>query len=208
VKYVIKRIGVFGGSFDPPHLAHKALVQAAWNELDLDEIWVLPVGIPVHKTLTSAVSAACRLAWVQQMFADMPHIKVLDWEAMKEKPSPSIDTMRYIYEQLDSIPVWLMGMDAWQGLPSWRGYPEHRQYCNIAVFPRQGSNMIKHEAWQYSVSRLPKLSAGYVDVCQTILPTISATTIRQAIEHSDDVSSMLDDSLRDDIQARYANADG
>ncbi|MDQ6974058.1 MAG: nicotinate (nicotinamide) nucleotide adenylyltransferase [Mariprofundaceae bacterium] len=208
MKYAIKQIGVFGGSFDPPHLAHKALVQAALDELNLDEVWVLPVGIPVHKTLTSSISADCRLAWVQRMFADIAHVRVLDWEVVKKKTSPSIDSMRSISGQLDAVPVWLMGMDAWQDLPSWKGYPEHLQYCNIAVFPRVGSKMVHHDAWQYSLPSSLQQNPGHVYVCQTILPTISATAIRQAIHSSHDVSSMLDGSLKDEIQARYANANG
>ena len=59
-----KRIGLFGGSFDPPHLGHKALVDAALQELNLDEVWVIPVGLPVHRQLSGKATPEQRLFWL------------------------------------------------------------------------------------------------------------------------------------------------
>src|SRR5450756_325909 len=71
----MKRIGVFGGSFDPPHLAHLALVQAALAELPLDELRVVPTGQAWHKSrpLTPAYH---RLAMAQLAFADLPLVVI------------------------------------------------------------------------------------------------------------------------------------
>jgi len=80
----MSKIGIFGGSFDPPHLGHKALVEAALLELELDGVWVLPVGVPVHRELTSYISAKQRLLWVEKMFAGMEGVEVFDWEFMAE----------------------------------------------------------------------------------------------------------------------------
>lgn len=200
-------IGVFGGSFDPPHLGHKALVQAALDELGLDEVWVIPVGQAIHRRLTPHVSAQQRLAWVKQMFADMGMVRVLDWEVKRAQATPSIEVMRYVHRELGYVPVWLMGMDAWQGLPDWVAYPEHCQCCNIAVFPRVGEAVIRHAGWM-EVRKIAAGQTGQVYWADSMLPDISATRIRRDILTGKDVSTVLDAGIAEDIQAVYRAKDG
>lgn len=197
------RIGVFGGSFDPPHLGHKALVQAALDELALDEIWVMPVGLPVHRSLTPHISAQQRLAWVESMFADMEQVRVLDWEVRQTDPTAAIEVMRWVNEQIDSVPIWLMGMDAWLGLSSWVAYPEHVQWCNIAVFPRYGEQADMYDGWK-QVTCLSSLQAGQVYWGKSILPMVSATQIREDILTGKDVSTVLDARIANEIEIAYA----
>jgi len=202
---IMTRIGVFGGSFDPPHLGHKALVQAALDELGLDEVWVIPVGKAVHRKLTSQISAVQRLAWVERMFAEMQDVRVLDWEVRQPKAMPSIEVMRYLQKQLDSVPVWLMGMDAWQGLPCWVDYPEHQKWCNIAVFPRENEVRRLHAGWHH-VEHISSLQAGQVYWADSLLPHISATKIRKDILTGNTVSTVLDASIVNEIQTAYRSS--
>jgi nicotinate-nucleotide adenylyltransferase len=195
-------IGVFGGSFDPPHLGHKALVQTALHELALDEVWIIPVGKPVHRSLTNHISAQQRLRWVEQMFAGMTGVRILDWEVQQERVVPSIEIMRHVHKQLDTVPVWLMGGDAWRGMPHWVAYPEHVQWCNVAVFPRVDEPHVMHADWQ-CVSVLPELQAGKVYMGKENLPDVSATQIRKDILAGKDVSTVLDADIAADIQAAY-----
>ncbi|MDQ6993979.1 MAG: nicotinate (nicotinamide) nucleotide adenylyltransferase [Mariprofundaceae bacterium] len=198
------KIAVFGGSFDPPHVGHKALVQAALHNLDLDAVWVIPVGKPVHRTLTPRVSPQQRFLWVQKMFEDMPKVDVFDWEVCQENPTPTIDMMRWVNEQLDSVPIWLMGMDAWCGLPSWVAYPEHMQWCNVLVLDRQGEALKQHDGWcEVNLDDDSVLSAGHVAYMHVDLPNVSATKIRQAILTGQDVSTVLDARIMEEIQTAY-----
>ncbi|MDQ6991403.1 MAG: nicotinate (nicotinamide) nucleotide adenylyltransferase [Mariprofundaceae bacterium] len=198
------RIAVFGGSFDPPHVGHKALVQAALDGLDLDGVWVIPVGKPVHRTLTPRVSPQQRFLWVQKMFANMPKVHVFDWEVCQENPTPTIDMMRWVNEQLDSVPLWLMGMDAWRGLPSWVAYPEHIEWCNVLVLDRQGEALKQHDGWcEVNFDDDSVLSAGHVAYIHVDLPNVSATQIRQAILTGQDVSTILDARIMEEIQTAY-----
>jgi len=196
------RIAVFGGSFDPPHLGHKALVQAALHELELDEVLVLPVGQAVHKQLSMQVSAEQRLAWVEQTFADVDSVRVVDWEVKQASAMPSIEVIRWLNKQLDSVPIWLMGMDAWQGLPSWVDYPEHQQWCNVAVFPRAGEVGIRHAGWMH-VEHISTQQVGQVYWAESSLPNISATQIRKDILTAKDVSTVLDAGIAREIQVAY-----
>lgn len=202
---MIQSLGIFGASFDPPHLGHKALVEAALDELGLDEIWVIPVGVPVHKQLSCKVSAQTRLAWVTRMFEDTPKVRVLDWEVRRAQPTATIESMRKVCEQVDVVPVYLMGMDAWQGFSDWIAYDAYHKLCNMAVFPRKHEVMIAYKNWLqvHDASKLLCAQAGHVYVAQTILPDISATQVRKDILTGQDVSSMLDMKLISDIKMAY-----
>jgi len=201
----MKHIGVFGGSFDPPHLGHKALVEMALASECFDEIWVMPAGVPVHRQLTKSISAERRLAWVTAMFDGMEKIIVKDWEVGSLEPVPSIISMRKI-AAMHVLPCWLMGMDAWQGLPNWVAYPEHRKLCNVAVFRRLGIDGHKLNDWQsISDERFRNMhTTGHVCFMDGQLPYISATVLRKKMRLGEDVSDMLDACVAKDIQAAYA----
>jgi len=202
----MKHIGVFGGSFDPPHLGHKALVEMALAAECFDEIWVIPAGVPVHRQLTKAISADRRLAWVTAMFGVMPNVVVKAWEVESLEAVPSIVSMRKIVA-MDVLPCWLMGMDAWQGLPQWVGYPEHRKLCNVAVFHRVAIRASELNDWQkVSPERLREMDAvGHVCFMDGELPCISATMLREKMRLGENVSAMLDACVAKDIQAAYKN---
>ncbi|MDX8397197.1 MAG: nicotinate (nicotinamide) nucleotide adenylyltransferase [Mariprofundaceae bacterium] len=199
----MKRVAIFGGSFDPPHLGHKALVLAAWKALDVDEVWVIPVGLPVHKQLNQTISATQRLAWVQSMFVDIPYVQVLDLEVRQAKPVAAIETMRKLSAVLSDTQVWLMGTDAWNGLPDWVDYPEHRSLCSIAVLDRKDEVLEQHEGWVVSDCLKLAMQAGRMCFIEADLPNVSATNIRKMISRGSDVSMLLDENMAVEIQAAY-----
>ncbi|MDQ6996496.1 MAG: adenylyltransferase/cytidyltransferase family protein, partial [Mariprofundus sp.] len=89
------QIGLFGGSFDPPHNGHKALVQAGLA-MGMDEIWVIPA-LPVHRQLSGFADAYTRFDWLRQMFAGEPHVQVVDWEISRQRPTAAIETLRQFH---------------------------------------------------------------------------------------------------------------
>ncbi len=84
-----QRIGLFGGSFDPPHIGHVALVEAALDALGLHAVWVIPAGFPVHRILSDHVTPEQRLYWMRSIFSANERVKVLDWEVASDEPTPS-----------------------------------------------------------------------------------------------------------------------
>ncbi|HXH64807.1 MAG TPA: nicotinate-nicotinamide nucleotide adenylyltransferase, partial [Mariprofundaceae bacterium] len=144
-----RTVGIFGGSFDPPHAGHVALVEAAFALLGLSEIWVVPAGVPVHRRLSGHAGPEQRLAWMRRLFSADPRVTVIDWEACQAGPVSSLHTLRWLHQQYPEVlPLWLMGADAFAGLPAWQGYPEHRRYCNVAVFARAGEAMPEPIGWR------------------------------------------------------------
>ncbi|MBN4077233.1 nicotinate-nicotinamide nucleotide adenylyltransferase [Mariprofundus ferrooxydans] len=206
-------IGLFGGSFDPPHLGHQALVQAGLD-MGLDEVWVIPA-LPVHRVLSGNADGATRLSWLRQLFADQSRVKVLDWEVNQARPIAMVDTLRQFKAAYpDSVPWLMLGSDAWHGLPSWREYPAHQGLCNVAVFARQGHETTHaqhadpaHNSWQaVALNRWTTCrKAGHY--CEVIadLPDISATQIRRHAELGLSFTDLVPKVLQLDIEKHYIN---
>lgn len=132
----MRRIGVFGGAFDPPHVAHVALVQAALTELQLDELRVVPTGEAWHKTRTLS-PAPHRLAMAQLAFAELPHVVVDPRELERVGPSYTVDTLREFKALWPTAEFFLiLGEDQAQALPSWHDWQEILQLAIICVATR------------------------------------------------------------------------
>lgn len=117
-----KRIGVFGGAFDPPHLAHRALAEVAQSELGLDELRVLPTGQAWHKT-RQLTDSEHRLAMARIAFTGIPKLVLDDREIRRAGPSYTLDTLRELQaEQPQAELFLLMGKDQADVLPTWHGW--------------------------------------------------------------------------------------
>jgi len=206
-----KRIGLFGGSFDPPHVGHVALVQAAFAKLQLDEVWVVPVGLPVHRQLSDCSTAAQRLGWMRRIFADDCRVQVLDWEVMQAQPTPSIVTLRrFARDCPDCRAVLLLGADAFAGMDGWVEYPDHAGLCDVAVFNRAGCApcpamaatafaAVSVEQWL----QRPQVYGRRLDV-EVSLPAVSATGIRRMAENKESLAGMVSGCVRSEIEQAYA----
>ena len=209
LKYPEKRIGIFGGSFDPPHLGHEALAYAALERLKIAQLWVIPAGLPVHRELTSYVDAATRLKWVESMFAEEPKIRVLDWEVEHGSPVAAVDTLRRFRDERPGIvPVWVCGADSFASMPTWVEYPAHQSLCNVALFSRVGEpepklhagwSLMDEKQWMDGVDPGP----GHVIAMDVVLPDISATSVREAAREMKSLNGLVNSRICDDIGREY-----
>lgn len=203
-----KRIGIFGGSFDPPHLGHEALALVAIEKLALDELWVVPAGVPVHRELTPHIDAATRLKWVRAMFAGRDRIRVLDWEVSCSSPVAAVETLHRFCEEMPGVvPLWICGADSYAGMTSWVDYPAHRGLCNVAIFARAGEPAPSlHAGWK-GVAPAAWLSApfgpGHVVVIDSPLPDISATQVRRRAVAGDSLDGLVNGKICKEVGASY-----
>ncbi len=207
----INKIGLFGGSFDPPHLGHVALVHAGLA-MGLDEVWVIPA-FPVHRVLSGKADAGTRLLWLQQLFESEPRVRVLDWEVSQSKPTPAVHTLRKFKATYPGIVPWLMlGQDAWQGLESWFEYPSHQKLCNVAVFARQSDEFdetsnrsTSHTGWQtVAMDRWTEcVTPGHYCDVAVLLPDVSATLIRKNAAMGLSLTELVPKVLQSDIARQY-----
>jgi nicotinate-nucleotide adenylyltransferase len=134
-----RRIGLFGGSFDPPHNAHLALAHCALDELKLDEVRWIPAGAPWQKTRVMT-PAAQREAMVALAISDEPRFVLDRCEIEREGPTYTIDTVHALQARYPASEWFLLiGQDQYAGLPTWRGWQELLGLVLLAVANRPGS---------------------------------------------------------------------
>jgi len=206
----LQPVGLFGGSFDPPHMGHVALVHAALDLLQLPELWVVPVGLPVHRELSGRADGARRLAWMRRIFSDEPYVVVQDWEVRALEPTPTIDTLRRIRREMPHLrPVLLLGSDAFAGIESWIGYPDHIELCDVAVFSRAGEPpLASHHGWQPVKIDAWRSSAGSGRLLQVAptLPEISATELRDRAVAGKSLAKWVPECVRQDVERAYTGS--
>lgn len=129
------RIGLFGGSFDPPHLGHLIAAQAAAEQLELDCVLWIPTGASYHKTGTG--SAEHRVEMVRLAIADQPVFELSTVDVDRNGPTYSYDTVQDIrLAYPDAELVFLLGEDAWRDVPNWHRSAELAELVSFAVVNR------------------------------------------------------------------------
>lgn len=117
-----RAIGVFGGSFDPPHRAHTAWAQAAWDAGGLSALHWMVAGQPWQKSRVMTAFEH-RLAMVRLAVQDQPHFVADDTEGRRMGPTYAQDTVRELRARFPGQDiVWLLGEDQWRNLPTWHGF--------------------------------------------------------------------------------------
>lgn len=176
----VQRLGVFGGAFDPPHLAHVALVEAAISQLQLDQVCVLPTGQAWHKPRQLS-EAAHRLAMTRLAFAHLTQVVVDEREILRRGPSYTVDTLHELQAEYPQAQLYLLlGDDQRRALPSWHQIGE---IGRIAIICAAGRDTAVR-AWNEE-SSTPTTSPTLPDTLQARIRTLdmplmphSATDIR------------------------------
>jgi nicotinate-nucleotide adenylyltransferase len=113
-------LGIFGGTFDPPHIGHLALASAARVQLGLDRLLWMLTPDPPHKLQQAITPIAHRLAMVELALAGHPEFELSRIELDRPGPHYAVDTIRLVQEQNPDLEiVYLMGSDSLRDLPSW-----------------------------------------------------------------------------------------
>jgi nicotinate-nucleotide adenylyltransferase len=133
----VSRIGLLGGSFDPPHAAHLALARAALEHLPLDEVRWLPAGLQWQKAREPA-AAEHRKAMVAQAIAGEPRFVLDDRELRRAGPTYTIDTVRELQAGEPAQWFLILGQDQYGNLHTWRDWPELLSRVTLAVAARDG----------------------------------------------------------------------
>jgi len=132
-----RRIGLFGGTFDPVHLGHIHLADTARNALELDEVRFLPCRISPHKTGTPPTPGEDRVEMLRRATADLPWAVVDDHELTHSGPSYSYQTAETMVARFpDAHLFWIMGGDQWDALPRWKNPERLAELVEFIVLSR------------------------------------------------------------------------
>lgn len=136
----LKRIGIFGGSFDPVHLGHLLVAHAAREEMNLDHLIFMPANISPFKAQNTPAPESLRMRMLRLALAGMEWCGVSEMELNRGGVSYTIDTVRSVSGQFPGCRLFLLiGEDNLGGLSGWKEFEELRKLVEFLVIPRPGS---------------------------------------------------------------------
>jgi nicotinate-nucleotide adenylyltransferase len=138
----VSRVGLLGGTFDPPHIGHLLLAECARDQLQLDRVLFLPVGHPPHKPNEPVTAAGHRLAMTRLAIAGHDLFQVDDIDVERPLPHYTVTLLPLIAGRHRGSALWLLlGGDSLRDLPGWRRPEQLQRWCRLAVLPRPGNAM-------------------------------------------------------------------
>lgn len=199
-----KRIGIFGGTFDPIHNGHLHLVLACLKELSLDEVKLIPLNIPAHRDLPQSNNTH-RLSMLKLAIKEYKTLNVDTRELDQEQTSYTVNTLRSLRNEFPDEALYLIvGADAFAKFDTWKDWQEIIGLANIVIAKRpehviQPSEEL--ENWVQNLKDKPCQQGGLYGTLyeiQTDMLAISSTTIRQQISQ-DGTSNKLPAKVLDYI---------
>ena len=191
------RLGVFGGSFNPPHVAHLAVAEAAADQLALGQVLWIPAATAPHKQGRADVaSAADRLHLTRLATAGNARFAVADVEIARGGVSYTADTLRTLSAVYpDTRLVLLLGGDSLAGFPTWREPDGIASLAELAVYARPGTDLAPAlEAAQALGARVHVLDAPRLD--------LSSTELRRRLAAGQSARYLVPDAVLAAIDAR------
>lgn len=159
-----RRLGLFGGTFDPPHHGHVAALSAAAATGRFDAIEVTVAGDPYRKSALGPIhSAQLRLAMAVAAFDHLELVRVSDREISRPGPSYTFDTVVELLDEVDLVDV-LIGADLVPQLSTWHRADELRDLVAVGVIPRPGAASSVPRGWTWYDIVMPP-----VDLSSTFL---------------------------------------
>ncbi|UTR14346.1 nicotinate (nicotinamide) nucleotide adenylyltransferase [Salipaludibacillus sp. LMS25] len=185
----VKKVGLLGGTFDPPHIGHLVMAEEARLEKSLDEIWWMPNPLPPHKEISSATSEENRRDLVKKMVDCHPAFRLCTFEMECSRPSYTTETVRALMKEMPTIQFsFIMGGDSLENFHKWYKYEELSQLLPFIVLTRPG-----YEIAQPTLFR-------ELTVIKNIKLDVSSTEIRKKIKDGSLNRFLLTDAVYEYIR--------
>ena len=176
-------IGIYGGTFDPPHWGHITAARAAMEQLGLDKLVLIPDRVPPHKALPEgSASPEQRLEMATLAAAELgKRAKVSDRELRRDGPSYTADTVAALREEYPEDTLWLlMGSDMFLSLQTWHAPEEIMALARIAPFSREAED--ESAAFAAQKARLEREYGAQIQIVQNPeVRELSSTEVRAAL---------------------------
>ena len=201
----MRKIGIFGGTFDPIHYGHLRTALEILDALALDTMLFIPAGQPPHRRAPRA-SAELRLAMVQAAVAGEARFQVDDRELKRSGPSYMVDTLAELKRQhAGSALVLVLGTDAFLGLPGWERWREIFDQAHVTVAHRPGWWLqaegelaaLLAERFEADTRKALERPAGHILLRPVTQLEISSTRIREEAAAGRELRYLVPDAVRD-----------
>ena len=135
------RAALFGGSFDPPHIGHDAIVKSALQNLHVDTLFIMPTWKNPFKTSFNA-SPIQRFKWAEKLWGKIQGVSVLDYEISQEKPVTSYESVKYLKNLYNLEHIYLIiGADNLKSLHKWNNYEKLKNEVEFVIASRDGQKL-------------------------------------------------------------------
>jgi nicotinate-nucleotide adenylyltransferase len=200
----MRKIGIFGGSFDPIHYGHLRPALEILDALSLDVIRFIPAGQSPHRRMPAA-SAELRLAMVKAAVVGEARFLVDERELQRPAPSYTVDTLSALrHEYPDAALVLLVGMDAFLGFPGWHRWRELFELAHVVVMHRPGWALQTEgalaDALHERLAAMPQAALMQTAGCvllQTVTQLeISSTRVRESAAAGRDIRYLVPEAVR------------
>jgi nicotinate-nucleotide adenylyltransferase len=188
-----RRLGVFGGTFDPPHVGHLAVAVNARHALHLDEVLLVVANVPWQKAAARRISSAAdRLAMVEAAVGDVEGLEPSDLEIRRGGDSYSADTLAELHAAEPDAELFLiLGSDAAAGLDTWERGEEVQRLAVVVVVDRPGEEGTRPPTgWRYERVECPRLE-------------VSSTDLRARVAEGRPLDFLVPDAVISCIESRH-----
>jgi nicotinate-nucleotide adenylyltransferase len=183
------RLGVFGGTFDPVHWGHLLMAEHCREQCELDLVWLLPAGLPPHKTGAEISSGKQRAEMLEFATAGHESLIVNRMEFDREGKSFTVDTLRQIHQERPEDELFfLIGADSLDDLPGWRE-PEHIIELATVVAVNRGDRPLPSQ--EELIGHLGERIARGVRLVTMPGIDLSSTDIRQRVNEGKSIRYMV-----------------
>ena len=190
------RIAIYGGSFNPMHIGHEKIVDYVLNNLNMDKIIIIPVGIPSHRE-NNLEQSDTRLKICKEIFKGNKKIEVSDIEIKSEGKSYTYDTLlklMNLYGENNEF-FEIIGEDSLKSLKTWKNYEELLKICKFIVFRRKDDKNIQIDKEFLNNKNIIILENEYYD--------ISSTEIRNMVKNNENISAFVNKKVKKLIEKEY-----
>ena len=196
----MKKMGLFGGSFDPIHRGHVSMALRLAEALQLDGVVLMPTFVPPHKIKEQMASAEHRLAMCRLAAQEHPLLSVSDLELRREGASFTVDTLTALCEQHpDTRWHLLVGADMFTTLRTWHRFSDIAAMAVLCTIAREGTDTDK--LLSYAEGLKSDGIDAYVDVCP--VEPYSSTQVRDRLTAGESIADLVGDAV-----AAYIDANG
>lgn len=188
------RLGMLGGTYDPPHVGHLIVAQDVLEELALDRLLIIPAGDPPHRA--ALLPTEVRLELVSQAFGGNPGFEVSRIEVDRTGPSFTVDTLRWIRRTMSPEELFcVIGVDQLRVIDTWSRYEEIPEIARLAVMARDGE---APPAADVPV-RFENVAVTRVDV--------SGSEIRDRLREGRSIRYLVPERIRDRVEVEWARVE-
>jgi nicotinate-nucleotide adenylyltransferase len=193
-----RRIGLFGGTFDPIHLGHLRCAQEVWEAFELSQVIFILAATPPHKLDRPIISSQHRWNMVKLAVADNPSFALSDVEINREGASYSIETISHYHRNLQKGErlFFIIGADAFCEIETWKDYPQLFTVCDFIVISRPHFDPLQapvliSEGFQKKGDHFLHPSGHSLHLLSVTPIGIASTEIRRAVREGRSLSYLI-----------------